>query len=149
MAAAGAAGSGSVGAGVGFTGVVGGAGRGAGFGWTTCGTGVACVVLEVAVVLEAAVGGVARCSAAWLGCFALIGACTTLEPGPGPSAMPREVAGEASRRGINAPPAMATASSSPAIMRSFRLMFSPFPADNFPENLSARGEIGLRVWGPS
>jgi hypothetical protein len=53
--------------------------------------------------------------------------------------MPKDVGGEASRRGINAPPATATTSKSAATRRSFWLMFLPSPADNF-----SRGTIGRR-----
>jgi hypothetical protein len=61
--------------------------------------------------------------------------------------MPEDVGGEASRRGINAPPATATASNSAATKRSFWLMFLPSPADNFPKGISAGGEIRLRARG--
>jgi hypothetical protein len=54
--------------------------------------------------------------------------------------MPKDVGGEARRRGINAPPATATASSSAATKRSFRLMFLPSPADNFPRTIGRRGD---------
>jgi hypothetical protein len=53
--------------------------------------------------------------------------------------MPSDVAGEASRRGIDAPPTTATASNSPAIKSSLRLMLLPPPADNIPT-----GSIGKR-----
>jgi len=60
------------------------------------------------------------------------GACTTLRPGPGPSAIPTGAAGLASKRGISAPPATAIASRSAATTRSLRLMLFPSPADNIP-----------------
>lgn len=69
----------------------------------------------------------------------MVGAWTTLRLGPGPRAMPIEVAGDASRRGITAPPATATVSNSPAIKSSFRFMLIPPPAENI-----LRGTIGKR-----
>jgi hypothetical protein len=79
----------------------------------------------------------------------IAGAWTTLRLGPGPSAIPKEVGGAASRRGINAPPATATASNSAAVTRSFRLMLFPSPADNSPRELSAKGGNGLSGRGSS
>jgi hypothetical protein len=76
--------------------------------------------------VEVTLGWVAR-----FGCWAIMGAWTTLRPGPGPSAIPSGPAGAERRRGITAPPATATARRNAAIRRSFRLMFSPSPADNF------------------
>jgi hypothetical protein len=60
--------------------------------------------------------------AARRGGFGIAGAWTTRLPGPGASAMPTGVVGDASKRGINAPPATAIASRSPATTRSLRLM---------------------------
>lgn len=59
-----------------------------------------------------------------------VGVWTTLRPGSGPSALPKGAAGDASSRGIDAPPTTATASNSPAIKSSLRLMSYPSPADN-------------------
>src|SRR5207253_2263443 len=66
-------------------------------------------------------------------------ATTTLRPGTGPIATPREVTGAERRRGINATPTTAIASRSAATARSFRLMPLPSPADNIPT-----GSIGRK-----
>jgi len=55
--------------------------------------------------------------------------------------MPSEVGGDASSRGISAPPATAIASNSAATKRSFPLMFSPFPADNFSRDYRQEGRL--------
>jgi hypothetical protein len=107
---------------------------GAGVGWTVTGATGAVEVTAGWTGVE-----VACRETAWCGGFGLAGACTTLGPGPGPSAIPKGVDGDASRRGINAPPATATTSSSPAITRSFRLMYSPSPADNLPKHYRQKG----------
>jgi hypothetical protein len=61
--------------------------------------------------------------------------------------MPRGAEGDASRCGINALPTTATVSRSPAITRSFRLMFLPSPADNFPEGTIGRRDASLEIEG--
>jgi diguanylate cyclase (GGDEF)-like protein len=111
-------------------------------GWTTtAGAGCTLTCVTGAIGVTATRGGAeAVCGGAvWRGALEIVGACTTLRPGPGPSAMPSGLAGEASRRGINAPPATATASNNAATTHSLRLMLFPPPADNFP-----RGTIGRR-----
>src|SRR3954447_2054909 len=61
--------------------------------------------------------------------------------------MPRGTAGDASRRGITAPPPTAIASNSPAITNSLRLMLSPPPADNYPQGTIGRRGDSLELQG--
>jgi hypothetical protein len=77
----------------------------------------------------------------------IAGAWTTVRPGTGPSATPNGAAGEASSRGITAPPATATPSRSAATIFSLRLMLFPLPADDFPKYLSAGGDVALTAGG--
>jgi hypothetical protein len=129
-------GGGGVGAGT----VVGGVVGGVGFGRTAAlffGTVVRAIAATgVYDATEAATDGAivagTRGRAALRGGLGAAGACTTLRPGPGPSAIPTGAAGFASRRGMSAPPATAIASRSAATTRSLRLMLSPSPADNIP-----------------
>jgi len=102
------------------------------------GAGNGCTVTGVTEATGAGVattragGGTVRSGAATRFARGTAGARTTLRLGPGPSAIPNDVGGEASKRGISAPPATATTSNSAAVTRSFRLMLFPSPADNFP-----------------
>jgi hypothetical protein len=140
-----------VGAGVGSGAGVGagaGVGFGVGFGSLTGETalcvGGAVVARVVGCPVTAATGEVVcgfddvRCDGVvWRGGVEIAGACTTLRPGPGPSAIPTGFMGDASSRGISAPPATAIASRSAARTRSFRLMFFPLPPTTSLEALSA------------
>jgi hypothetical protein len=120
--------------------VVGGGFRGVGFARARAlGSGVAVLATGVTGADVATDGTTAGTTVAgpcveaglWCG-FGAAGARTTLRPGPGPTAIPTGAAGFASKRGISAPPAIATASRSAAITRSVRLMLFPSPADNIP-----------------
>jgi hypothetical protein len=55
--------------------------------------------------------------------------------------MPSEVGGDASSRGISAPPVTAIASNSAATKRSLRLMFLPSPADNLSRDYRQEGRL--------
>ena len=147
---------GGVGAGLGDGVVTPGAGDGAGTwcGWDPLTVGAGWTAAEpdaaLAIGAEATREGceAARPEAVWWRFSEMVGAWTTLRPGPGASATPSGVAGDASRRGINAPPTTATASNSPAITSSLRLMFLPSPADNYPQgSIGRRGDWLEIEWG--
>jgi hypothetical protein len=73
----------------------------------------------------------------------IVGATTTLLPGPGSIARPREVTGAERRRGINATPTTAIASRKAATTRSLRLMPLPSSGDNIPRGSIGRMDVSL------